>query len=72
MFADEFVVLEKVDGTEINCIIQSKKNDFDQIQNFTPDLQDIHEIVITVKLGCNERLDFPIRIKDILSLERIV
>lgn len=71
IFADELIVLEKVDGTKINCIIQSSKNDFDRIQNLTADLQDLHEIVVTVKLEGDKRLDFPVRIKDILSIEQV-
>lgn len=72
IFADELVVLEKVDGTIINCVMQSSKNDFDLLQNLTSDIQDLHEIVITIKLEGNKRLDFPVKIKDILSLERKV
>lgn len=72
MFADEFIVLEMVDGTKIECIIQSSKNDFDWIENLNSDLQDLHEIVVTFKLDGNNRLDFPARIKEIKTLKRIV
>lgn len=71
IFADELIVLEKVDGTIINCVMQSSKNDFDRIQNLSPDLQDLYEIGVTVKLDDNKRLDFPVRIKDILSIEQV-
>lgn len=72
IFVDELIVLEKVDGTKINCIIQSSKNNFELIHNLTTELQDLYEIVVTVNLHENKRLDFPIRIKDIHSIERIV
>lgn len=46
IFADEFIVLEKVDGTKTNCNMQSSKNDFELIHNLTKELQDLYELVV--------------------------
>ncbi|MBO0340946.1 hypothetical protein [Flagellimonas profundi] len=70
IFIDEMVTLEKVDGESIQGIIQSAKNSIDHIEKLSSDLQDLHEIVVTVKLEGKGRLDLPIKIKDIHSIER--
>lgn len=71
IFTDEWVTLETSDGTKLSGIIQSSKNDFVRIENYSPEIQGLHEIVITVKQKGNDRWDFPIKIKDILSIERV-
>lgn len=70
IFVDELVCLTKVDGSTIICILQSSKNNFGELENLSSDLLDFHELVITVKVDEDKRLDFPIRIKDIHSIER--
>lgn len=71
IFIDELVTLEKVDGESIQGIIQSTKNDIDQIEKLSTDLQDLHEIIVTIKSEDLKRKDIPIKIKDIHTLERI-
>ncbi|MBW8241475.1 hypothetical protein K1F50_01595 [Muricauda oceani] len=71
IFIDEMVTLEKLDGERIQGIIQSSKNDIQQIEGLSTDLQDLHEILFTVKLEGKERLDLPIKLKDIHSIERM-
>jgi hypothetical protein len=71
-FMDELVILERIDGSEIECIIQSSKNNLDEIKPLSADLQGLHEIIVTVKLENLKRIDFPIKISSIHSIERTV
>ncbi|MBO0322151.1 hypothetical protein J0X14_07580 [Muricauda sp. CAU 1633] len=71
IFTNELVTLETSDGIILSGIIQSSKNDFDHIENYSPEIQGLHEIVITVKQKGNNRWDFPIKIKDFQSIERV-
>lgn len=60
-FMDELVILERIDGSETECIIQSSKNNLDEIKRLSTDLQGLHEINVTVKLENLKRFDFPIK-----------
>ncbi len=71
IFIDEMVTLEKLDGKSIQGVIQSSKNDIQQIERLSTDLQDLHEILFTVKLERKGRLDLPIKLGDIHSIERM-
>ena len=70
IFTDELIALEKIDGSKLKCIIQSKKNHLDEFEALSSELQDLHQIIVTVKTEGNKRLDFPIKIRDIHSIER--
>lgn len=72
IFLDELVMVERINGPEIECIIQSSKNNLGEIKRLSPDLQGLHEIIVTVKLENLKRFDFPIKISSIVSIERIV
>lgn len=71
IFADEWISLETSDCSLLLGIIQSSKNNFDLIGNYSTEIQELHEIIFTVKQKGNDRFDFPIRIKDIQSIERV-
>lgn len=71
IFTDELVRLTMVDGSHNICIIQSSKNDIGALENLSSDLMGLHEIEVTVNCDGNIRLDFPIKIKDIHTLEKM-
>lgn len=71
IFTDEVVTLETSDASILSCIIQSSKNNFDQFENYSLEIQQLHEIIVTVHIKGNDRLDIPIKIKDIQSIERM-
>lgn len=71
IFTDEWISLETSDGSLILGIIQSTKNNFEGFKDYSSEIQELSEIVITVKKKGNDRLDFPIKIKDIKSIERV-
>ncbi len=72
IFKDELVILERINGSKIECIIQSSKNNLDEIKSLSVDLQGLHEIIVTVKLENPKRIDFSIKISSIHSIERTV
>jgi hypothetical protein len=71
IFADEMVMLETSDGSLLLGIIQSSKNNFDHFENYPTDIQELQEMVITVRLKSNYRLDLAVKMSDIQSIERI-
>lgn len=72
IFTDEWVTLETIDALRLSGIIQSSKNQFDLLENYSTEIQELNEIVVTVKINGIDRLDIPIKIKDIGSIERMV
>ncbi|GLU45421.1 hypothetical protein [Allomuricauda sp. NBRC 101325] len=71
IFTDELVTLETSGGFLHTGIIQSSKNNFDHFEHFSAEIQELHEIVITLKEKGKDRWDFPIKIKDIISIVRV-
>ncbi|MFC4218994.1 hypothetical protein [Flagellimonas marina] len=71
IFTDEMIVLETSDGSPLLGIIQSSKNNLDRLEAYSTEIQELYEIVITVGQKGNDRCDFPIKIKDIRSIERL-
>jgi len=72
LFMDELVIVERIDESDIECIIQSSKNNLDEIKCLSVDLQGLHEIIVTVKLENQKRFDFSIKVSSIDSIERTV
>jgi len=69
IFVDEPVVLEKIDGTLLNGTICAYKNDLKSLEGLSPELQDLHHIIVTLEGKAS--LDIEIKIKDLLSIERM-
>ncbi|MHA7830208.1 MAG: hypothetical protein ACX93O_03855 [Flagellimonas sp.] len=71
IFTDEVVTLETSDASILSCIIQSSKKNFAHFENCSPEIQELYEIIVTVNIKGKDRLDLPIKIKDIQSIERM-